>query len=210
VDNKYYCKFCKKDSLTLEKDNLRKYDKGIIYAYEKDKISRAEELAIANTELDYQQKEKADRADELVILKNELNKNNKEKELVSKKNLLLCIDDNQKNIELVKQVLNLKRPNLEVISSLFGTDTLKLAIQHQPDLILLDLNLGDIHGSEVVKVLLNNSNTKNIPIIIMSADGTPTQIVNNLNLGAKKYLTKPLDLAVLIATIDEWIGKKTN
>ena len=38
VDNKYFCKFCKKDSLTLEKENLKNYDNGIIYAYEKDKM----------------------------------------------------------------------------------------------------------------------------------------------------------------------------
>jgi hypothetical protein len=113
--------------------------KSELNAYEKDKISRADELAIANIELDYQQqekanradelvlanieldyqqKEKADRADELVILQNEIVQNKLEKELLSKKGLVLCIDDNQKNTELVKQVINLKRPNIEVVNSL--------------------------------------------------------------------------------------------
>ncbi len=181
--------------------------KSELKVYEKDKISRADELAIANIELDYQQKEKANRADELIILQNELVQNKIEKELVNKKGLVLCIDDNQKNIELVKQVFHLKRPNIEVISSLSGADTKKLAIQHQPDLILLDLNLLDSNGSEILKNLQENSITKDIPIIIISADTTPAQIEKNLTLGAKKYLTKPLDLAALIATFDEYISK---
>ena len=198
-----------KEKISIQNNQISDM-KSELNAYEKDKISRADELAKANIELDYQQQEKANMAVELVILQNELIQNKKEKELASKKGLILCIDDNKKNTELLKQVINLKRPNIEVVNTLTGIDTLKLAIQHLPDLILLDLNLPNIHGSEIIKNLLANKNTQNIPIIIMSADATQEQIEKNLTLGAKKYLTKPLDLVVLITTIDEWLSKKNK
>ncbi|MFZ4799875.1 MAG: ATP-binding protein, partial [Bacteroidia bacterium] len=178
--------------------------------FERDKISRADELLIANLELDYQQKEKADRASELIILKKEYSDTQLENEIKNKKGVVLYIEDNKDNIELIKQVIVLKRPNIEIIISLKGKETLELAIKHQPDLILLDLNLPDMHGSEIILNLQANKSTQNVPVVIISADATNLQIEKNMNLGAKKYLTKPLDLAVLIATIDEWIGKKTN
>jgi PAS domain S-box-containing protein len=184
--------------------------KSELNAYEIDKISRANELKIANLELDYQQHEKADRASELIILKKEYSDTQLENEIKNKKGVVLYIEDNKDNIELIKQVIVLKRPNIEIICSLKGKETLELAIKHQPDLILLDLNLPDMHGSEIILNLQANKSTQNVPVVIISADATNLQIEKNMNLGAKKYLTKPLDLAVLIATIDEWIGKKTN
>ncbi|MCX6186640.1 MAG: PAS domain S-box protein, partial [Bacteroidetes bacterium] len=179
-----------------------------INIHEQDKILREDELKIANIELEYQQQEKVDRANELVILQKELNLNKIEKDLKNKNGLVLCIDDNKKNIELLKQIINLKRPNIEVVTSITGIDVLNLAILHHPDLILLDLNLPDIHGSEIIINLLANKNTQNIPIVVMSGDATEVQIEKNMNLGAKKYLTKPIEFSVLIETIDFWIGEK--
>jgi CheY-like chemotaxis protein len=107
--------------------------------------------------------------------------------------------------ELIKQVISFKRPNIEIIWNFNGQETVKLAINHQPNLILLDLNLPDINGIELIKLLQQNESTKNIPIIVMSADVNPIQIENAIDLGAKSYLTKPLELTVFIDTIDKWL-----
>jgi len=82
----------------------------------------------------------------------------------------------------------------------------ELAIHHRPDLILLDLQLPDIMGDEVLRRLQAGPETQNIPVIVLSADATPSQISRLLALGVRQYLTKPLDvkqfLQAVNATID--------
>ncbi len=82
-----------------------------------------------------------------------------------------------------------------------------LAIENKPDLILLDLDLPDIHGTEVLMLLQNEIKTGKIPVVIISADAMPKQIEKLMNSGAKNYLTKPLDIALFLKTIDKWVGK---
>ena len=82
---------------------------------------------------------------------------------------------------------------------------MNLAITHQPDLILLDLNLPDIHGSEVLKLILAEEKTRNIPVVVISADAMPQQLDRLLKAGAKHYLTKPLDISELLKIIDRYI-----
>jgi len=172
--------------------------------------SQNEQILGLQSDIRVHEKDKADRADELKVFKNELDKNKIEKDLINKKGIVLCIEDNKRNIELIKQVISLKRPNIEIISSLTGKETLQLAIINKPDLILLDLNLPDIIGSEIIRSLQLNKKTKNIPIIVMSADVNPQKIEKALSLGAKKYLTKPIELEVLIGLIDKWMGIENN
>jgi CheY-like chemotaxis protein len=63
-----------------------------------------------------------------------------------------------------------------------------------PDLVLLDLHLPDIHGAEVLELLRANPTTRDIPIVVTSADATPGQIERLLAAGADAYLTKPIDI----------------
>ncbi len=125
--------------------------------------------------------------------------------LVEKKGTILYIEDNLPNIELVEQVIDSYYPNIHLISNITGSETVDLAKLHKPDLILLDLNLPDIHGSEVLKQLKADNETLIIPVVIISADATPKQHDNLLNSGALKYLTKPLDIYDLMKVIDEYI-----
>jgi len=75
-----------------------------------------------------------------------------ETNVVNKKGIILHIEDNVSNIELVKHILLSQRPNMELICDMYGKNALHLAIENKPDLILLDLNLPDIHGSEVISI----------------------------------------------------------
>ena len=70
---------------------------------------------------------------------------------------------------------------------------------------MLDLNLPDIDGAEVLKLILANDKTKNIPVVIISADGMQHQVDKLLKAGAKKYLTKPLDITLFLKVTDELI-----
>ncbi|MDD4991786.1 MAG: PAS domain S-box protein [Paludibacter sp.] len=126
-------------------------------------------------------------------------------EQAEKRGTILYIEDNASNIELIEQILLIQRPEIELISNSHGKYAVKLATEYKPDLILLDLNLPDIHGSEVLKLLLKNEKTKHIPVVVISADAMHKQVETLLNAGAKTYLTKPLEVADFLRVIDEYI-----
>ncbi|MFZ4464860.1 MAG: PAS domain S-box protein, partial [Bacteroidales bacterium] len=92
------------------------------------------------------------------------------------KGRILYIEDNSSNIELIEQLLAVQRPGIQLFTSMTGAKTVQLATDYGVDLILLDLNLPDIHGSEVLEQILQNENTKNIPVVIVSADAMPHQL----------------------------------
>lgn len=126
------------------------------------------------------------------------------------KGTVLYVEDNIPNIELVEQILENLRPGIQVITESLGKNAIELASDIQPDLILLDLNLPDIHGNEVMHALLNNPSTYKIPIVVVSADAIPHQITKLLDDGAKSYLTKPLDVIHFLKVIDSFTPGRFN
>ena len=122
-----------------------------------------------------------------------------------KKGVILYIEDNISNAELVEQILKSKRSGIHLVTSLNGTNAVKFAVEYLPDLILLDLDLPDVHGSIVLQNLLKEDKTNNIPVVIISADAMPQQISRLLKAGAKDYLTKPLDIMAFLDVVDQWI-----
>jgi CheY-like chemotaxis protein len=115
---------------------------------------------------------------------------------------LLHIEDNEPNFRLVEIILE-DRPNIELAWAPTGEAGIALACQRPPSLILLDLNLPDIHGSEVLARLRANRVTASIPVIVLSADVLPSQIERMLQAGAKNYLTKPFEIKRLLCLVDE-------
>lgn len=83
---------------------------------------------------------------------------------------------------------------------------LQLARDHLPDLILLDLHLPDIRGDEVLARLLRDPATASIPVVVASADATQRQIERLVRMGARAYLTKPIDVRRLLELVDELLG----
>ncbi|MCA0426604.1 MAG: PAS domain S-box protein [Bacteroidetes bacterium] len=132
----------------------------------------------------------------------------KDEEQKLKKNLgkILYIEDNQSNVELLENVLSLRFPGIQLVSHPFGKDTLKLALEHKPDLIFLDLNLPDGHGSTFLAELLKNDETRSIPVYVVSADAMPETISGLMKIGAKGYITKPIDISVLLNLINEHLA----
>ncbi len=115
---------------------------------------------------------------------------------------ILCIEDNPSNFRLIQTILR-SRPEIELLSAIQGSVGLDLARQHEPNLILLDLNLPDMHGQEILARLQQSALTRDIPVIVVSADATSKQIERLLNAGANAYLTKPLDVEQFLETLDE-------
>ncbi len=116
--------------------------------------------------------------------------------------LVLHVEDNETNFRLVEKILE-DRSELTVLWAKNGQDGIVQTVQNNPALVLLDLNLPDIHGSELLHQLKNNPTTKDIPVIILSADVSPTQIERMLQAGAANYLTKPFEIKRLLCLVDE-------
>jgi len=108
-------------------------------------------------------------------------------------NTLLYIEDNLSNLTLIEHLLG-EYPPLKLISAMQGLLGLELATRHQPDLILLDVHLPDISGAEVLTRLKAERATCTIPVVVLSADATKSQIDRLMAAGASDYLTKPLDV----------------
>jgi PAS domain S-box-containing protein len=115
---------------------------------------------------------------------------------------LLYVEDNPSNRELVQRVMAY-RPCIELLTEGTGEDGIAAAQRHVPDLILLDVHLPDIWGDEVLQRLQKNPATANIPVVMLSADATRDQVQRLLQIGAKAYLTKPIDVHQLLRTVDE-------
>lgn len=124
------------------------------------------------------------------------------------KGKLLLIEDNISNVELIKELLRSLKPDSELITTMYGLECLPLAKLNEPSLILLDLNLPDVFGAKVLEMLKSDSKTRNIPVIILSADATTKQIDEMLKKGADRYLTKPLNLVDMIGIFDSYLKAK--
>jgi PAS domain S-box-containing protein len=115
---------------------------------------------------------------------------------------VLCIEDNLPNLRLVEGVLA-HRPAVKLLSAMQGGLGLELAREHRPGLILLDLQLPDIPGAEVLRRLQRDPRTRQIPVVVLSADATPGQTKRLQTDGAREFLTKPLDVKQLLRVLDE-------
>jgi len=118
---------------------------------------------------------------------------------------VLYVEDNQPNIRLVQSIFA-QRPNIELLVATEGERGLRLAREHGPDLVLLDLNLPDFHGVEVLRRLKSDPSTHSIPVVVLSADATAAQSRRLLSEGASSYLTKPIDVKEFLDCVDEELG----
>jgi CheY-like chemotaxis protein len=114
---------------------------------------------------------------------------------------VLYVEDMVDTLRLIEQILR-QRPSVRIVPAMLGGVALDLAAEHHPDLILLDLNLPDIPGEELLHRLKADPATSATPVIVISADATPQRIGALLAAGASSYLTKPISVRDFLHTID--------
>jgi two-component system phosphate regulon response regulator PhoB len=115
------------------------------------------------------------------------------------KEKILIIEDEEDILAMVH--FNLVRAGFRVECAMCGEEGFQKARDHQPDLILLDLMLPGIDGLEVCRRLRKSPDTKSCPVIMLTAKGDESDIVQGLELGADDYLPKPFSPQVLLARI---------
>jgi PAS domain S-box-containing protein len=114
---------------------------------------------------------------------------------------VLYAEDNEVNVELVRQVVGL-RPEVALSVADNGATALAMARRDPPDLMLVDMNLGDMTGLELARELQGRPATAAIRLVALSADALPEQIDAALAAGFEGYLTKPVDFRRLLNVLD--------
>jgi len=115
---------------------------------------------------------------------------------------ILLVDDEVSIQVTLAQALRSRGYDVEVAKN--GSDALRLASERPPDLVVLDLGLPDIEGTEVCRRIRG---TSSVPIIILSARGSENDKVAALDLGADDYVTKPFGPEELLARIRVWLRR---
>ena len=115
--------------------------------------------------------------------------------------LVHYVEDNETNIEVMRGVLA-QRAQIELKTSQLGLDGLTAIRAQRPDLILLDMQLPDISGLELLRHLKQDDSVAHIPVVVVSADATILPPQQALTSGAAHYVTKPVDVAQFLQIID--------
>jgi len=114
---------------------------------------------------------------------------------------VLYAEDNEVNVELVRQVVTF-RPSISLQVADSGAQALQMARQNRPDLMLVDMHLGDMSGLELAHALQADPATAGIRLVALSADALPAQIDAALAIGFEAYLTKPIEFRKLLRVLD--------
>ena len=114
---------------------------------------------------------------------------------------VLYAEDNEVNAELVRQIVSL-RPAVTLRIADSGRMALQMARARPPELMLVDMNLGDMTGLELARALRSSPVTSDIELVALSADALPEQIDAAMNDGFRDYLTKPVDFRQLLLLLD--------
>jgi PAS domain S-box-containing protein len=120
----------------------------------------------------------------------------------TKQRTLLYVEDNPANLMLVEQIVK-DNSNVHMLSARDAYLGISLAREHLPDVILMDINLPGMSGIEALKILQVDPETKNIPVVALSANAIQKDIEHGLEAGFFRYLTKPIRINEFMKALDE-------
>ena len=114
---------------------------------------------------------------------------------------LLYVEDNPANLALV-EALVARRTDIRLLTAIDGNAGIAIARAARPDVILMDINLPGVSGIEAMRILADDQATAHIPVIALSANAVPGDVENGLKSGFFNYLTKPIKVIELMASLD--------
>jgi len=120
--------------------------------------------------------------------------------------LILIVEDNEKNRKLLRDVLQFK--GYRTIEAERGEDGVTLAMQHKPDLILMDYQLPGIDGIEAFRRIRNASDTAHIPIVAVTASAMPEEAKKMKEAGFDGFQTKPINVKGFVQFVADVFSAK--
>jgi len=121
---------------------------------------------------------------------------------------ILCVEDNADNLMMLQR--RLTRRGFEVTISMNGAECVEWAKTLQPEVIVMDLNLKGVDGCEATRRLKNQPETKEIPIIVLTADPKGKSREKALAAGCDEFELKPIDFEGLIRKIQSLLSRSAK
>jgi CheY-like chemotaxis protein len=121
---------------------------------------------------------------------------------------ILIVDDTRLTLNLIRQVLEVENYRVSLLDN--GLLAFEQSKRLRPDLILLDIMMPDINGFEVCEQLKQDLETKDIPIIFLTASDNPNNVIRGFELGAVDYLKKPFHLKELLVRVSTQLQLRLN
>jgi len=122
---------------------------------------------------------------------------------VNRKTILITDDSTALRTMLVSIIESLG--DFRIVEAANGFEALRLLPREQVDLIFTDINMPDINGLELISYLRNNPNYRHIPVVILSTEGSQSDIEKGRSLGANEYIVKPFNSADLKNIIHKYL-----
>jgi len=112
---------------------------------------------------------------------------------------ILIIEDNAKNMKLTRDLLKAK--GYATLEATTGEEGVRLALEHRPDLVLMDIQLPDINGIEAFERIRADADTAAVPVVAFTASVTPTDRNRITQAGFSGFVSKPIQLKEFLATV---------
>ena len=119
--------------------------------------------------------------------------------------VILIVEDNEKNMKLVRDVLQFK--GYETIEAVTGGDGVRLAKERKPDVVLMDIQLPDIDGITALGQIREHPETQRIPVIAVSASVMPDEQQRIVASGFDAYITKPINVKDFLGVVEKFARK---
>lgn len=117
--------------------------------------------------------------------------------------IVLIVEDNIKNLRLVNDIM--ESQGYQTLQASGGYEGIKLARSEKPDLIIMDIQMPDIDGIQVTRILKSERETAAIPIIALTAMVMKGDKEKIIDAGCDGYLQKPIRFDALINTVKQWL-----
>jgi CheY-like chemotaxis protein len=114
---------------------------------------------------------------------------------------ILVVDDSNTNLVLLDAVFSSE--GYSILTAMSATEASLIIKKEKPSIILLDLNMPEISGYEFLATIKADENTKNIPVIVVSAVTDDASIKKSFSIGAAEFIKKPVDIPLLQKRVSE-------
>ena len=118
--------------------------------------------------------------------------------------VILIVEDNEKNMKLVRDVLQFK--GYETLEATTGREGVRLAIEHQPGLVLMDVQLPDIDGITALRLIREEPQLKDMPVVVVTASVMPDDQQRIAASGFDAFISKPINVKSFLETVARFAG----
>ncbi len=118
---------------------------------------------------------------------------------------VLIVEDNEKNMKLVRDIL--RHQGHQTLEAMTGEEGVRLAREHKPDLVLMDIQLPDIDGITALRLIREDAALNTVPVLAVSASVMPDEQNKIVASGFDAYITKPIVLKAFVESVQTFLAR---